>query len=167
MIEASNLANTDELEEMVGLSVEIPQAYKGPRKSFYRAIKAKQKKPERQKTVIMLARTRAKAEELADITQTTRDFLWRCMLQAYKIGEFWRSIPSYVHYMPCYHCQVNNSLEHTLIECSAPGKEILWGLAQKLWELKGYQWPEISLGRILACRFAEVEDAKWEERPWG
>jgi hypothetical protein len=28
------------------------------------------------------------------------------------------------------------------------------------WELKGYQWPEISLGHILACGFAEVEDAK-------
>ncbi|KAJ7802283.1 hypothetical protein B0H14DRAFT_2614429 [Mycena olivaceomarginata] len=40
-----------------------------------------------------------------------------------------------------------------------PGREILWNLAKKLWELKGYQWPEISFGRILACGFAEVEDA--------
>ncbi|KAJ7351944.1 hypothetical protein DFH08DRAFT_805243 [Mycena albidolilacea] len=116
MIEVSNLANTeepaDELEETVELSVEIPQAYKvsalklvtGTQKSFYKAIKAKRKKPERQKTFIMLARTRAEAEELAgrtltdceiwksllhlDITQTTRDFLWRCMHQAYKIGEY-------------------------------------------------------------------------------
>ncbi|KAJ7727176.1 hypothetical protein B0H14DRAFT_2410275, partial [Mycena olivaceomarginata] len=110
--------------------------------------------PARPKTFIMLARTRAKAEELAgrtptdseiwksllhlDITRTTRDFLWKCMHQPYKLGEYWRSIPSYEHYAPCHHCQVDNSLEHILIECSAPGKEILWGLAQKLWELKGY-----------------------------
>jgi hypothetical protein len=81
------------------------------------------------------------------------------MHQAYKIGEYWRGIPTYEHYAPCYHCQVDDSLEHTLIECTAPGREILWGLAQKLWELKGYQWPEIWLGCILACGFAEVEDA--------
>ena len=47
----------------------------------------------------------------------------------------------------------------TLVECEAPGREILWDLAKELWELKGYQWPEISIGRILACGFAEVEDA--------
>ncbi|KAJ7860658.1 hypothetical protein B0H14DRAFT_3084793 [Mycena olivaceomarginata] len=124
----------------------------------------------------MLAQTRAEAEELAgrtptdgeiwksllhpDITQTTRDFLWRCMHQAYKIGEYWRGIPTYEHYALCYHCQVDDSLEHTLIECTAPGRGVLWGLAKKLWELKGYQWPEISLGRILACGFAEVKDVK-------
>jgi hypothetical protein len=46
-----------------------------------------------------------------------------------------------------------------MTQCEAPGRETLWNLAKKLWELKGYQWPEISLGHILACGFAEVEDA--------
>ncbi|KAJ7809292.1 hypothetical protein B0H14DRAFT_3090931 [Mycena olivaceomarginata] len=102
----------------------------------------------------MVGRTKCEAEELAgrtptdaeiwtslyhpDLTITTRDFLWKSL---------------------CQHCQVDDNLDHIMTQCEAPGREILWNLAKKLWEMKGYQWPKISLGRVLACGFAEVEDA--------
>ncbi|KAJ7716486.1 hypothetical protein DFH07DRAFT_762425, partial [Mycena maculata] len=96
---------------------------------------------------------------------STRDFMWRCLHQAYKIGGYWRNIPTYEHYAVCQHCNVDESMEHVLLECSAPGQEVLWRLAQKLWEMKGYQWPEMNLGRIFACSLADVknEDGKSDQ----
>jgi hypothetical protein len=42
----------------------------GTQRSSYRAVKTKRKKPERQKTLVMLAHTRAEAEELGGRTPT-------------------------------------------------------------------------------------------------
>ncbi|KAJ7791594.1 hypothetical protein B0H14DRAFT_2395487 [Mycena olivaceomarginata] len=170
-------------EDPTDIITDIPPEYsisglklsKGTQRSFYRAIKERRLTPVRDKTKIMVGRTKCEAEELAgrtpteaeiwtslyhpDITRTTRDFLWKCMHQAYKAGEYRRNIPNFEHWALCQHCQVDDNLDHVLTQCEAPGREILWNLAKKLWELKGYQWPEISFGRILACSFAEVEDA--------
>ncbi|KAJ7688651.1 hypothetical protein B0H14DRAFT_3101159 [Mycena olivaceomarginata] len=146
---------------------------KGSQRTFYCHIKALRKSPERMKTTIMLDRTRHVAALLAgrsptdgeiwsslrhrDITRTTRVFMWRCMHQAYKVGEYWRNIPTFEHWAECRHCRVDDSMEHTLVECDAPGRENLWDLAKELWELKGHQWPNISIGSILACGFANVD----------
>ncbi|KAJ7351636.1 hypothetical protein DFH08DRAFT_694381 [Mycena albidolilacea] len=177
------LGHTQDQENPTELLTDIPPEYrvsglklsKGTQRSFYRAIKGKRKAPDREKTTIMMGRTKCEAEVLAgrtttdteiwnslchiDLTRTTRDFLWRCMHQAYKAGEYWRNIPNFEHRAICQHCQVDDNLDHILTECEAPGREILWNLAKRLWEMKGYQWPEISLGRVLACGFTEVEDA--------
>ncbi|KAJ7740169.1 hypothetical protein B0H14DRAFT_3609685 [Mycena olivaceomarginata] len=142
---------------------------KGSQRTFYRAIKARRRAPERMKTKIMLDITRHAAAILAGKTPKDSE-IWQSLttemsrgpqeLSSYKIGEYWRNIPNYEHFAPCYYCRVDDSIEHTLVECEAPGQEQLWKLAQKLWEMKGYQWPEISLGRILACGFADIDDAK-------
>ncbi|KAJ7927946.1 ribonuclease H-like protein [Mycena leptocephala] len=147
----------------------------GTQKSFYKAIKAGKKKPERMKTTIMLDITRHAATDLSgrtptdsqiwlsirnqDITRTTRDFMWRCLHQAYKVGNYWRNIPTYEHFATCQHCQVDDTMEHILLECEAPGQQKLWDMAQELWEMKGYQWPEMSYGRIFACGLVDVRNA--------
>ncbi|KAJ7626948.1 hypothetical protein FB45DRAFT_1059828 [Roridomyces roridus] len=165
------------------LNVDIPQGYKvtgmklskGTQRTFYKALKARRKRPVREKTKQMLSRAREAATLLGgrtptdaeiwkslyhpDITRKTRDFLWRCMHQAYKVGTYWLNIPTYEHYAECRHCHVDDTLEHILLECDAPGREKMWSLAQQLWEMKGYSWPEVSLGGILACGFAGVHDA--------
>ncbi|KAJ7806638.1 hypothetical protein B0H14DRAFT_3767615 [Mycena olivaceomarginata] len=165
------------------INTDIPPAFrlngmrlaKGSQRTFYRHIKVLRKSPEHMKTTIMLDRTRHAAALLAgrsptdgeiwsslrhrDITRTTRAFMWRCMHQAYKIGEYWRNIPTFEHWAECRHCRVDDSMEHTLVECDAPGRENLWDLAKELWELKGHQWPNISIGSILACGFANIVDA--------
>ncbi|KAJ7636504.1 hypothetical protein FB45DRAFT_1001578 [Roridomyces roridus] len=165
------------------LNVDIPQGYKvtgmklskGTQRTFYKALKARRKRPVREKTKQMLSRAREAATLLGgrtptdaeiwkslyhpDITRKTRDFLWRCMHQAYKVGTYWLNIPTYEHYAECQHCHVDDTLEHILLECDAPGREKMWSLAQQLWEMKGYSWPEVSLGGILACGFAGVHDA--------
>ncbi|KAJ7030493.1 hypothetical protein C8F04DRAFT_1211681 [Mycena alexandri] len=166
------------------LNTDIPEAYKldgiklssGSQSMFYKAIKAERHKPERMKTTIMLDITRHAARDLSgktptdgdiwrsirnpDISRTTRDFMWRCMHQAYKIGPYWTNIPNFEHWGICRHCQVEEeTMEHILIECNAPGQETLWNLAQRLWEMKGFQWPEMTHGRILACGLVDVQNS--------
>ncbi|KAJ7029461.1 hypothetical protein C8F04DRAFT_1211945 [Mycena alexandri] len=51
-------------------------------------------------------------------------------------------------------------MEHILLECDAPGQEVLWKLTQELWEMKGYAWPEISYGHIFACGLVDIRDEK-------
>ncbi|KAJ7831750.1 hypothetical protein B0H13DRAFT_1654551 [Mycena leptocephala] len=161
----------------------IPPAYDlngmklrtGTQRTFYRAIKSRRRKPDRMKTTIMLDRTRHVAKELSgrtptdgeiwkslnhkDISRTTRAYLWRGMHQAYKIGEHWRNIPTFEHWAECRHCAVDDSMEHILIDCEAPGREKLWNLAQELWEKTGHNWPEINLGSIFACGLAHFKTA--------
>ncbi|KAJ7912951.1 hypothetical protein B0H13DRAFT_1613020 [Mycena leptocephala] len=137
----------------------IPSAYDlngvklstGMQRTFYRAIKSRRRRPDRAKTTMMLDRTRHAARALSgytptdgelwkslnhkDISRTMSAYLWRGMHQAYKIGEYWRNIPTFEHWADCRHCMVDDddSMEHILIDCEAPGREKLWELAQELW----------------------------------
>ncbi|KAJ7691524.1 ribonuclease H-like protein, partial [Mycena metata] len=164
------------------MQMDIPSYYhlkgmklkNGTQRSFYKAIRTRRPKPQRLKTTVMLDITRHAAWGLSgstptdsqiwlsirhqDITRTTRDFLWRCLHQAYKIGDHWRGIPNYDHYATCRHCQIDESMEHILLECDAPGREELWNLAQELWEMKGYAWPELSYGHVFACGLVDIRD---------
>ena len=42
-------------------------------------------------------------------------------------------------------------MEHILIDCAAPGQEIIWSLAKELWEKKHSSWPGVSHGTIMGC----------------
>ncbi|KAJ7077992.1 hypothetical protein B0H15DRAFT_760568, partial [Mycena belliarum] len=173
-----------ENDEQAILRTDIPAAYElkgaklrtGTQRSFYKTMIVQRPRPERIKTTIMLDMTRHAAHELSgrtptddqiwlalrhrDITRTTRDFMWRCMHQAYKIGDYWRSIPTYENRAICQVCNVDETMEHILLERSAPGQESLWKLAQELWELKGHPWPDMSIGKVLACGMADFKSAR-------
>ncbi|KAJ7158223.1 ribonuclease H-like protein [Mycena crocata] len=145
-------------------------------KTFYQALKAQRNKPERMKTKVMLDITRHAANELAgktpsdsqiwrsirdqDISRTTRDWMWKCLHQAYKLGNYWQNIPTYEQLATCQACRVDESMEHILLECTASGQETIWKLAKQLWEMKGLQWPEITYGSIFACSLGDFKDAK-------
>ncbi|KAJ7690568.1 RnaseH-domain-containing protein, partial [Mycena olivaceomarginata] len=185
MVKAKEMArDAPEIGQPIQLQTVIPPAFclegmklsEGSQRTFYRHLKNRRKTPpERLKTTIMLDRTRYAAARLSgktptdskiwqainhkDITRTTRAFLWRTLHQAYKIGEYWRNKPTFEHYAECRHCRVDDSMEHSLVECDAPGREQLWNLAKSLWEKKGYEWPEVSIGSILACGFSEAKSA--------
>ncbi|KAJ7883248.1 hypothetical protein B0H13DRAFT_2538339 [Mycena leptocephala] len=182
---AQKLASTQSDEVAIGqFQTTTPTAYDlngtklstGTQHLFYKAIKSKRRKPERMKTTVMLDRTRHAAKALSgqtptdkeiwkslnhkDISRTTSAYLWRGMHQAYKIGEHWRNIPTFEHWAECRHCEVDDSMEHILIECEAPGRETLWNLARELWEMTGHDWPEINLGSIFACGLAHFKTAR-------
>ncbi|KAJ7792967.1 hypothetical protein B0H14DRAFT_3094075 [Mycena olivaceomarginata] len=93
--------------------------------------KGRKPPPERLKTTMMLDQTRYAAARLSgrtptdseiwqainhkDITRMTRAYLWRTIHQANKIGEYWRNKPTFEHFAECRHCNVDNSMEHSLI----------------------------------------------------
>ncbi|KAJ7803829.1 ribonuclease H-like protein, partial [Mycena leptocephala] len=182
---ARRIASTHSDEIEIGhFQTMIPSAYDlngvklstGTQRTFYRAIKSRRRRPDRAKTTMMLDRTRHAARALSgytptdgelwkslnhkDISRTTSAYLWRGMHQAYKIGEYWRNIPTFEHWADCRHCMVDDSMEHILIDCEAPGREKLWELAQELWEKTGHVWPEINLGTIFACGLAHFKTSR-------
>ncbi|KAJ7127522.1 ribonuclease H-like protein [Mycena crocata] len=146
---------------------------------FYRAIRERKAQPERMKTCVMLDITRYAVKDQCgktpsdeqiwksirdkDITRTIRDFLWRGLHQSYKCGTYWHNIPGYEHWGICHTCQVDETLEHILLECSAPGQDLIWKLARELWEKKHRKLPTISLGMIFGCGLAEFKDTKGKE----
>ncbi|KAJ7429747.1 hypothetical protein B0H11DRAFT_2211913 [Mycena galericulata] len=95
-----------------------------------------------------------------DITRTIRDFYWRCLHQSYKCGTYWLNLPTYEHRAKCPTCQVDETMEHILVECSAPGRELVWSLCRELWEKKHKKMPKLTLGMILGCGLAQFKNRK-------
>ncbi|KAJ7860650.1 hypothetical protein B0H13DRAFT_2237362 [Mycena leptocephala] len=95
-----------------------------------------------------------------DIDRRVRNFLWRSMHQSYKCGTYWRNIPSFEHWAVCPVCDVEETIEHILFECNAPGQELIWNLCRELWEKKYNTMPNMSFGLVLGCGFAEFRNSK-------
>ncbi|KAL6308233.1 hypothetical protein BKA93DRAFT_815570 [Sparassis latifolia] len=102
---------------------------------------------------------------LTDITRKIRDFLWKSIHKAHRCGTWWDNIPNYTHRSTCSTCDVPESMEHILNDCSAPGQEIIWSLAKKLWLKKHPSWPNISLGTILGCSLANFCSTNGKRQP--
>ena len=54
----------------------------------------------------------------------------------------------------CPLCNVEESMEHILLECDAPERTQIWDLTNKLWKLKTKQPLPITHGGILGCGLA-------------
>ncbi|KAF9471236.1 hypothetical protein BDN70DRAFT_909401 [Pholiota conissans] len=86
------------------------------------------------------------------ITPRARNFLWRAMHGAYKIGRYWAHIPGHEDRQKCEECNnTDETMEHILTMCRTSGQRVIWEAAKRLWALRGLEWPEISLGSILGC----------------
>ena len=68
-----------------------------------------------------------------DLTKKTREFLWKCFRDAFKTRKFWSKTENYEHRGLCAHCDSEESMEHILTGCNAPGREQIWALANELW----------------------------------
>jgi ribonuclease HI len=102
-----------------------------------------------------------------DLSRPLRYFLWKCMHKVHKIGNFWDHIPNKEHYSQCPTCRVEETMEHILLDCTAPGQAAVWHLAKTLWTLKGKEWPTVSFGTILSCGSTKIlrdEYNKWDNR---
>ncbi|KAJ7508391.1 hypothetical protein B0H11DRAFT_1692858, partial [Mycena galericulata] len=152
------------------LRTEVPRRYQvqgvsmanTSQATFYHAIRETRPRVDRVKTRIMLDITRYAVKEQSgktpsdeeiwksirnkDITRTIRDFYWRCLHQSYKCGTYWLNLPTYEHRAKCPTCQVDETMEHILVECSAPGRELVWSLCRELWEKKHKKMPKLTRG---------------------
>ncbi|KAJ7195934.1 hypothetical protein GGX14DRAFT_376591 [Mycena pura] len=146
-------------------------------KIFYRSIREEKtsKLPARASTTIQLKIIRDAVNNTfgryvtdADIwnSLTVKDFLprpsqflWKCVHNAHKVGSYWTHIPECDDRAACRDCGVVESLEHILIHCESPGRELIWKAAETLWLERKSEWPEISLGTVLGCGLAEFRDS--------
>ena len=75
-----------------------------------------------------------------DIRRPIRDFMWKTIHGAHKIGTFWTKIPNYEQRAECGKCKTLDSMEHILGECKAEGQQTIWTEAKRLWEKTGQKW---------------------------
>ncbi|TFK83514.1 hypothetical protein K466DRAFT_627400 [Polyporus arcularius HHB13444] len=98
-------------------------------KLAYKGIRAnKAHKGDRQATDRMLDRVQQSVKYAAlwkglrkrDIPRKMRDFWWKALHDALRIGSYWKHIPGYEDRATC---------SHILTECEAPGQKVIWDMA--------------------------------------
>ncbi|KAJ7501351.1 hypothetical protein B0H11DRAFT_1713618 [Mycena galericulata] len=100
-----------------------------------------------------------------DFSRQIRNFLWKSMHNAHRIGKYWKHIPECEEWGTCQSCGEIEDLEHILLKCERPGQELIWKLAETLWLKKNSHWPELSLGSILGCGLTSITDEKGNYLP--
>ncbi|KAL7280620.1 hypothetical protein ACG7TL_005557 [Trametes sanguinea] len=84
-----------------------------------------------------------------DMRRELRDFWWKAIHGALRVGPYWRNIPTCEDRVTCAVCQAPETLEHILLNCDAPGQKIIWRLAKALLRKKHLELPELDLGGVL------------------
>ncbi|KAE9398231.1 hypothetical protein BT96DRAFT_822334 [Gymnopus androsaceus JB14] len=93
-----------------------------------------------------------------DFSRPFRYFLWMTIHNGYKVGDYWRNIPTMEHHTECHHCKCDESMEHILLECEAHGQAKIWELAKDLWNVKKTEWIAPDFGTILSCGLIKIKD---------
>ena len=141
--------------------------------SLYMGILEQKKSQERMGTIVSLDLARWAIKDLSnklpidsaiwksirnkDITRKIREFLWKSMHNAHKCGKFWNNIPGLEQRATCPVCNEEESMEHILLECNAPGQKIIWKLTKELWLKKHDTWPVPKYGTIQGCSMADFK----------
>ncbi|KAJ7226846.1 hypothetical protein GGX14DRAFT_347280, partial [Mycena pura] len=100
------------------------------------------------------------AVSVKDFLPRTAQFLCTSVHNAHKIGTFWTHIPKCEDRAVCKDCGDLEDLDHILMRCESPGRELVWQAARALWLEREAEWPELSLGVILGCGLAEFRDER-------
>jgi hypothetical protein len=80
------------------------------------------------------------------------------MHDAHRIRKYWENIPEHEHHSLCPICNVEESIEHILLECNSAGPKAVWDLAKDLLEQKQMTWPHVRYGTILGCCIARQKE---------
>ncbi|KAE9384357.1 hypothetical protein BT96DRAFT_960906 [Gymnopus androsaceus JB14] len=91
-----------------------------------------------------------------DFSRPFQYFLWMTIHNGYKVGDYWRNIPTMEHQAEYHHCRVNESMEHLLLECEASGQAR---------SQKGVGWISPDFGTILGCGLIKIKDSEGKHKP--
>ncbi|RDX52284.1 hypothetical protein OH76DRAFT_1345381 [Lentinus brumalis] len=101
--------------------------------------------------VTITQRTLWNAIRHKDVSRTMRDFWWKALHDALRVGTYWEHIPGYEQRAVCQVCGMVDSLEHILLECDAPGQKTVWELTNHMLQAKGIPTPQWSFGALLGA----------------
>ncbi|EIW64291.1 RnaseH-domain-containing protein [Trametes versicolor FP-101664 SS1] len=85
------------------------------------------------------------------VRRSFRDFWWKAIHGALKIGRYWDNIPGYEQRANCNHCGCLETLEHIILECDAPGQGEIWELAKAILRRREVRMPALRIGSVLAA----------------
>lgn len=133
----------------------IPLA-QGSQRLFTKIIRKLRPKPQRKYTFVNPDRIRCSIQEASCYTPSdemiwksirsatlqclTREFLWKCIHNIFRVGDFWLHTETLTVRAECRVCHVPETLEHIALDCNAPGQRLIWNLTQQLWSKKYRQW---------------------------
>ncbi|KAJ7923120.1 ribonuclease H-like protein [Mycena leptocephala] len=100
-----------------------------------------------------------------DIGRNIRNFLWKSMHGAHRLGKWWLNIPECEERANCIHCGPEETLDHILLECPSPSQSEVWKLTEQFWTKKGPRWPAVSMGTILGSGLAVFKDDAGKPQP--
>lgn len=107
-----------------------------------------------------------KALRHPDISRNIREFLWMVMHNAYRLGNWWLQIPDCEDRALCKHCHVPETMDHILLECTIPGRDLIWSLTKRIWQKKKADWPDdFNVGHILGAALCRLPDRAGKKRP--
>ncbi|KAF8221367.1 hypothetical protein L208DRAFT_1179871, partial [Tricholoma matsutake] len=96
-----------------------------------------------------------------DLSKQIRNYLWKNLHNAYRIGNFWSRIPNMEHHDRCILCGESKSMEHITIECpNSNAINIIWNLAESLWLRHKESCPAVQFGTVLGCVLADFKSEK-------
>ncbi|KAI0650459.1 hypothetical protein C8Q79DRAFT_901358 [Trametes meyenii] len=86
-----------------------------------------------------------------EIAKKVRDFVWKCLHGAHKIGKYWTKVPGYEERAVCRLCGVEESMEHILTKCGNAAVREAWSLGAALLAKRGIQMPVPSAGLVMGA----------------
>ena len=63
------------------------------------------------------------------------DWFWKLTHSRLRSGDYWINVPSYEERAYCQNCQNLETMDHILFSCTIEGREQIWEMAKKLYEL--------------------------------
>ncbi|TRM66514.1 hypothetical protein BD626DRAFT_451541 [Schizophyllum amplum] len=104
-----------------------------------------------------------------DMRRNVRQFMYKSMHDAHRCGRHWKDIPECGDRVFCKHCSadgqdIEESIEHILTECTAPGRQAIWDEAKSLCEARNIPWSKPSMGAVLGNALMRFKDAEGKSR---
>ncbi|EJD42138.1 hypothetical protein AURDEDRAFT_67864 [Auricularia subglabra TFB-10046 SS5] len=92
-----------------------------------------------------------------DMSRQARNFLWKAVHGAHKIGSYFHKMPSpWKEMAQCPTCGIEESMEHILLDCPDSKQAVIWEQVGKFFEMRRID-AGVSLGTILGCANVRLE----------
>jgi hypothetical protein len=96
-----------------------------------------------------------------DFSRAQRNFKWRAIHGAYKVGAYWDKIPNYENRGKCPVCGECESIEHILLKCISPTRKAIKEAEKELWKKRtNIPLPAENLGSRLGAGLIQFGNKK-------